>query len=119
MPKAARLPFTALGAAVLLLSAVCLGLGTAIGLLWAFSEPGHAPHGGLYLGLPGGVLVLQGVAMAIAGTMIRRKWQAYRLAAPALIGFLPVLGLVYPAGLLFAGMVGLAPFTVLAKLLAA
>jgi hypothetical protein len=59
------------------------------------------------------------MAMAIAGTLIHLRWRAYALAASVLIGFFPVLGFAYPAGLLVAGIVGLAPFTAVAKLLAA
>jgi hypothetical protein len=105
-------------AAVLLLAGVCLVVGTAIGLLWAFSDPTRAPHGGLYIGLPGGLFFLEGVASGVAAGWMLKRWVGYRLAAPLLVGLVPAVCLAHPGGLLIAGLVGLTPFTLLARLLA-
>jgi hypothetical protein len=117
MPARWKARLTSPAATVLLLSAACLALGGTIGLLWALSEPENAPHGGLYIGLPGGVLVLQSLAMATAGASIHHKWAGYKLYAPVLIGLVPAICLVHPGGFLVAGLIGLTPFTILARLL--
>jgi hypothetical protein len=110
--------FGLMSAAVLLLAGVCLTIGSAIGLLWAFSEPNQAPHVGLYIGLPGGLLFLEGVAAGLAGGWMLKRWAGYKLAAPLLIGLVPAVCLAHPGGILMAGLVGLMPFTLLARLLA-
>jgi hypothetical protein len=56
--------------------------------------------------------------MALAGMLLHRKWAASRLAAPALIALVPAICLMHPVRLFYAGLVGLAPFTLLARLLA-
>jgi hypothetical protein len=103
-------------AAMVLVAVVCLILGAGVGILWAFSDPQNAPHGGLLLGLPGGVLFLQGVLAAIAARWIRRCWRGYQVGAPLLALVMPVAYLISPTAVVLAGEIGLAPFALISWL---
>jgi hypothetical protein len=52
-------------AVVVIGAVVWLSVGTFVGMLWATSHPERAPHGGLLLGLPGGLLFLQGLLLSV------------------------------------------------------
>ncbi len=102
----------------LLTAVLGLGIGGAVALLWATSDPAHGPHGGLLLGLPAGVLFLEGVLAGIATVWVSREWRGYVLVGPLLVGIVPILGWVDPKLVWWMGFVGLAPFAALARLLA-
>jgi hypothetical protein len=54
------------------LGAGCLLLGVAVLALWRLSDPSNAPHGGLLLLAAGTPFVFGGIALLVAGGVLRR-----------------------------------------------
>jgi hypothetical protein len=86
-------------------------------MLWATSHPERAPHGGLMLGLPGGLLFLQGLLSSLGALWISRRWRGYMFGGPFLCAALPLAMLMNQHTIWIAGYLGLAPFAVLAWLI--
>ena len=106
-------------ALIVVAAVVCLGVGVFVGILWATSHPERAPHGGLLLGLPGGLLFLQGLLLSLGALWISRRWRGYIIGGPLMCAALPLAVLVSHHAMWVGSFVGLAPFAALAWLIRA
>jgi hypothetical protein len=65
------------------LGAGCLLIGLAVLALWRLSDPSNAPHGGLLLLAAGSPFVFGGLALLVAGGVLRRadgwRWTGHVL----------------------------------------
>jgi hypothetical protein len=104
-------------ALIVIAAVACLGVGTFVGMLWATSHPERAPHGGLLLGLPGGLLFLQGLLLGLGALWISRRWRGYMIGGLSMCAALPLALLVSHHAMWVGGFVGLAPFAALAWLI--